>query len=298
MSPAASLSAAVLFFAGIAPASAQPVTEPAEAARSDLPVTGEITLFQSPGRVLVMMRVGDGDLLPMVFDTGSDGNTIDLSLVDRLKLERIGEVQEVDGSTGHVRILPSVALRELTVGGLPVGSIDAAAVEYDRNDAMGIFSSETFTQSLLYLDLASGRAVLTARDAATRPAEAPIDYVDGLPTVHMVMPDGGTMVAHFDTGFDGALSLPLSMIDKVPLEHPAQVVGRFRSISQEGDVYGGRIRGTVRIGPVVLENPEVTFLGDIANIGLPILRKLTLVIDAEANRNWVLAPGSLPEGDQ
>ncbi len=298
MSPAASLCAVLLSLAGATAANAQPVTDPVDGARTDLPVAGEITLFQSPGRVMVMMRVGDGDLLPMVFDTGSDGNTIDLSLVDRLKLEKIGEVQEVDGSTGHVRILPSVALRDLTVGGLPVGSIDAAAVEYDRNDAMGIFSSETFTRSLLYLDLASGRAVLTARDAATRPAQAPVDYVDGLPTVHMVMPDGSTLAAHFDTGFDGALSLPLSMIDKVPLERPAEVVGRFRSISQEGDVYGGRIKGTVRIGPVVLENPEVTFLGDIANIGLPIIRKLTLVIDAEADRNWVLAPGSLPEAGQ
>jgi hypothetical protein len=38
------------------------------------PRDGVITLFQSTNRVLVMMRIGDGELVPMVFDTGSDGH--------------------------------------------------------------------------------------------------------------------------------------------------------------------------------------------------------------------------------
>jgi hypothetical protein len=151
-----------------------------------------------------------------------------------------------------------------------------------------------FTESLLYLDLANNRAVLAPRASTPRPKGEATEYVAGIPSIHIVMPDGSALPAHFDTGFNGALSLPVSFMHKVPLVEPARVVGRFKSINTEGPVYGGKIKGRVRIGPVTLENPDVTFLGDLANIGLPIIRRVTLVIDAATDRNWVLAPGALP----
>jgi predicted aspartyl protease len=256
---------------------------------------GTITLYQSAERVLVMMQIADGDLLPMVFDTGSDGATIDHTLARRLRLKKIGQVQEIDGTTGKERLLPMVSLRGVTLGGLKVGSIEAASVDYDRNDAMGIVSSEMFTDSLLYLDLSNNRALLVPRSARPAPAVSATQYVSGIPSIHIVMPDGSTLPAHFDTGFNGALSLPVSMMDKVPLYKPAKIVGRFKSINTEGSVYGGRVKGKIKIGPVTLDNPNVTFLGDLANIGLPIIRQVTLVIDAAADQNWVLAPGAHPE---
>lgn len=258
------------------------------------PAFRNIVLFQSSERVLVMMRVANGDLVPMVFDTGSDGATIDHSLAKRLRLDRIGEVQEIDGTTGKKRTLPQVALRNVTVGGLKVDMIGAASVGYDRNDAMGIISSEMFTDSLLYLDLANNHAVLAPRDSTPTPKGEEIKYVAGIPSTHIMMPDGSTLPAHFDTGFNGALSLPVELMNKVPLVEPAKAVGRFKSINTEGVVYGGRIKGTVKIGPLTLENPDVTFLGDLANIGLPIIRRVTLVIDAAGDRNWVLMPGARP----
>lgn len=53
-------------------------------------------------------------------------------------------------------------------------------------------------------------------------------------------------------------------------------------------MWGGRIRGTIRIGPLTLHDPEVSFLGDIANIGLPLIRQVTLVLDPAGKRSWVL----------
>lgn len=269
-----------------------------DAATPGLPETGEITLYQSPDRVLVMMRVADGDLIPMVFDTGSDGATIEQNLAKRLRMKKIGQVQALDGTTGKTELLPEVSIPDATVGGLKVGAIEAAAFAYDRNDAMGILSSEMFTRSLLYLDLANDRALLVPRTNTPASAGAPTGYVEGIPTVAIVLPDGSTLPAHFDTGYNAALSLPTSMMDKVPLFEPAKIVGRFKSINTEGPVYGGRVRGTIKIGPVTLENPDVSFLGELANIGLPIIRQVTLVIDAAADRNWVLPAGATPEGAQ
>jgi predicted aspartyl protease len=255
----------------------------------------EIELYQSLNRVLVMMRVGDGDLVPMVFDTGSDGATIERSLAERLQLKEIGQVRAVDGTTGNEQLLTEVAIPDVRLGGLEVGRIDAAVFDYDRNDAMGIVSSEMFTDSLLYLDLSNDRALLTPRNTSRLPAGAATEYVEGIPSTHIVLPDGSTLPAHFDTGYNAALSLPISMMNKIPLFDQAKVIGRFKSINTEGEVYGGRVRGTIKIGPVTLENPDVAFLGDLANIGLPIIRQITLVIDAVADRNWVLPAGAQPE---
>lgn len=264
----------------------------ARTADTGLPDSGNITLFQSPDRVLVMMRIGDGELVPMVFDTGSDGHSIDRMIVKRERLKRVGTAIERDGTTGKERTLPLVAIANVTLGGLKVKRLEATALDYDRNDAMGIISSEMFTGSLVYLDLHNGRARLSPRATTAPPAGPAIAYVRDIPTVHIVMPDGSTLPAHFDTGANGALSLPIDMMDKVPLMEKPRVVGRFKSIDTEGEVYGGRIRGTIRIGPLTLENPEVTFLGDLANIGLPIIRQVTLVLDPAEKRNWVLGAGA------
>ena len=261
-------------------------------AEAGLPDSGEIILFQSPDRVLVMMRIGDGELVPMVFDTGSDGHSIDRLIVKREHLKRVGTAIEHDGTTGRERTLPLVAIDNVSLGGLKVKRLEATALDYDRNDAMGIISSEMFTGSLVYLDLHNGRARLSPRATTAAPAGPAIAYVRDIPSVHIVMPDGSTLPAHFDTGANGALSLPVDMMDKVPLMATPRVVGRFKSINTEGEVYGGRIRGTIHIGPIALENPAVTFLGDLAIIGLPIFRLVSLVLDPAKMLKWLMEGGA------
>ncbi|RZJ02280.1 MAG: hypothetical protein EON89_15615, partial [Brevundimonas sp.] len=238
-----------------------------------------------------------GELAPMVFDTGSDGHSIDQSLVARHQLAQVGEVIAVDGSTGNAQHLAMVALPDVSLGRLRVGSIEAAALDYDRTDAMGIISSEMFEGSLVVLELDRNRVRLLPLATTTPPEGSGVPYVADIATIDLVMPDGSTLPAHFDTGYNAALSLPIALMDTVPLMAPATVVGRFKSINTEGEVYGGQIRGVIRIGPVTLENPHVAFLGDLANIGLPVIRQITLVMDPEHDRSWVVAPGSWPARD-
>jgi hypothetical protein len=59
-------------------------------------------------------------------------------------------------------------------------------------------------------------------------------------------------------------------------------------VSGEQPIYGARILGQVKIGPVVLENPQVDFRGDGANVGLPVIRRMTVVLDPAGRRDWVL----------
>jgi hypothetical protein len=260
----------------------------APAGASGLP-TGTIELFQSESRVLVMMRVGDGELVPMVFDTGSDGHSFDRLMIAHNRLKRVGETIEHDGTTGKRRTLPVYAIPDATIGGLHVGRIDGAGLDYDRSDAMGIISSEMFAGHLVALELGANRARILPKGTGTTPTAPATPYQGGLPAVSVTMPDGSTLAANLDTGFDGPISLPVAMMGKVPLMAPAKVVGRFKSINTEGEVYGGQVRGTIAIGPLVLKDPEVTFLGETTNIGLPLMRKLTIMLDPAEKLGWVLS---------
>jgi Aspartyl protease len=263
-------------------------------------VTGQrtpqvIELLQSDRRVLVLMRIGDGEPIPMVFDTGSDGHSIDRLIVRRHALKPIGSVINLDGTTGKRRNRPVFAVPNVSLGGLRVGWISAMALDYDRADAMGIISPEAFAGSLVSVELGRARARLLPRSEPWLPSGPATAYVGGLPAVEVKLPGGERITANLDSGYNGALSLPVAMMGSIPLMAPPGVVGRFKSIDSEGEVFGAQVRGPVTIGPVTLESPKVMFLGGIANIGLPVLRQLTLVLDPQEHRSWVL-PAAVPTG--
>ena len=279
---ASRVAAAIAAFAAVAGAASPP---------GPLPPTGMVALAQSDQRLFVMLRIGAGEILPMIFDTGSDGHSIDRLAVRHNRLRTIGATIEHDGTTGRRRALHTVAITDASLGGLSVGTIEAAALDYDRDDAMGIVSPQLFAGRLVRLDLARNRAAIVEKTAATIPPTPASPYLGGLPATDLVLPDGKTIRANLDTGYNGELSLPLAMMTTLPLIAPATVVGRFRSIDASGEVFGGQIRGTVRIGPLTLESPHVTFLGNVANVGLPLIRRTTLLLDPADQRSWLLPLG-------
>lgn len=259
----------------------------ADRGNDTLPPTGRIRLFQSDDRVLVMMRVGTGELVPMVFDTGSDGHSFDTLIVTRNHLRQIGKTVEVDGSTGRRRTLPTYAIPDVSIGGLRAGRITGVSLDYDRDDAMGIISPEMFGGRLVSVDFSSNRADVLSKTHDHIPTEPSTAYQGGLPATEVIMPDGSKTIANFDTGFDGAISLPIAMMKTVPLMEAATIVGRYKTINTEGPVYGARVKGDIAVGPLVLKNPDVTFIGEAMNIGLPLMRRLKIVLDPEAKRTWV-----------
>jgi hypothetical protein len=101
--------------------------------------------------------------------------------------------------------------------------------------------------------------------------------------------------AHIDTGQPGMLMMPMTMSGEMPLDGaltdgpPARLAdGVPRAIRI------GRIRGTVRVGTLILENPEVRFMEGLnrVNVGILALRGATIVFDPAERRTWLIPPGS------
>jgi len=101
---------------------------------------------------------------------------------------------------------------------------------------------------------------------------------------------GKSYDAVLDTGHDSALSLPADFVKSVLLKAPARIVGKAVSALASQDVFGGELVGSVAIGPYSLRNPDVAFVDTVINVGFPIIRNLTIVLDPANKRTWVLDP--------
>jgi hypothetical protein len=274
-----------------APAFAEPVASPAApvpAARE-----GVFPIYMSGTRPLAIMRIGAVPV-PVVFDTGTTSNGLDREFVESVGLRQLGPSSVLDGALGTSFPAISVSLAGATLNGLELGDPIADAYEYSGEDAVGVIGPNLFLGSLVYLEFDRYRVRLRDKGAADAPAGPGTPYVgppdDALPAVDIDLPGGVTARAIMDSGYTAPFALPLAMVERLPLEAPPQQTGTARSVSGEQPVYRARLRGTVRIGPLTLDNPEVDFFGNDTIIGLPLLRQMRVVLDPEARRSWVLAP--------
>ena len=285
------LSALSLLAVSCAAASSEP------AATSEPPATvareGVFPIYMSNTRPVAIMRIGDLPM-PVVFDTGTTSNALDRKFVAAAQLRQLGTSSVLDGATGVSFPAVSVSLAGATINGLSLGEATADAYDYSGEDAVGVIGPNLFPRSLVYLELGWNRVRLRDKSVSAAPAGAGTPYLgppdDSLPATDVELPGGVTARAIMDSGATFPFSLPLAMVDRVPLEAPPRLIGQARSVSGEQPVYGARLRGTVRIGPVTLVNPDIEFFGRDTIVGLPILRQLIVVLDPEARRSWVLAP--------
>jgi hypothetical protein len=270
------------------------------------PANGMVSLYLGAQRAMVIVRSGGSSPFPVVFDTGTNGNAVDLNIARRLKLKRVPDHinRVVDGATGTHFDTYEYVMPDLTVGGMAIGDRQIAAYPYDEPDLPGIFGPNLFTGQLVYIDLGSARVRIIDKAGFAVPEYAAIPYIgspgDGLPAVEIRLPTlpgstiGGAVMAKLDSGNTDAFHLPPAFIDRVPLKRPAAIVGRATSVSGSRDVMGGQLDGTVRIGPVALIDPDVVFDGQTPNVGLPVVRQLRVLLDPQAEQGWILTPIALP----
>lgn len=261
------------------------------------PATGFITLYTSADRLLVMLRVDKAPPLPVVFDTGTNANVLDIGVSNRLGLPATGPSEAVDGEgrtiDGH-----QVDLRRASLGGVAIADGAASAISYNLTDEVGIFGPNSFSGRLVRMDFASHRVAVLERTAANLPRCANFPYSnafsfggkvdDTLPTTE-VRVGKMTIIAEVDTGNNAGLLLPRSYIEKLPLETPPVSAGMARSAGGSEPVLKARIASDITIAGQRFHRPEVRFLANHkANVGLSILRDFTLVFDPMGQRDWLI----------
>ena len=248
-------------------------------------------LYISTNRMLVMLRVGGMGPFPVVFDTGTDGNVLDLNLSNKLALPHSGPSQSIDGTGTHVPGYETF-IKGATVSGVMLLDGRATVAPYDLPDEVGIFGPNSFSGKLIRVEGTKNRVVVVPKNSGTIPhcTANPYVEVDGglLPSVKLTI-DGRSYVAEVDTGNNSALDLPSSLIPSLALQSPPVKIGTSVGASGTQDVYRGILTGSLKIGGVSQDSRrQVNFLSHtIPNVGLQILRGTTLVLDPAERRDWL-----------
>lgn len=270
-------------------ASAQTAPAPAAAI-----ATSEIVpLYVARTRPLAMLTIGDGAPLPVVFDTGTDENILDSAFAKQAGLKVVGRSPLTDGATGKTTEVPVVATPEPKLSGVALSTRTAQLLDYHVRDEAGIFGPYSFGDSYVVLEGDLNRLRIVPKESGFVPPGPGHAYKNNLPAVDIDVA-GHSYEAAVDTGNDSALILGGELVDKVALMAPAKVVAIATSALGEREVLGGTLAGALAVGGYRLEAPEVTFFptGNGANIGFPVIRHLTIVLDPANKRSWVLNPAS------
>lgn len=253
-----------------------------------------IRLFQSSNRVLVMLKIGDHPPMPAVFDTGTNGNLVDLGVAERIGLPNLGGSNSVDGSTGLPVPGFETFLAGASLGGVPIDDARATAAAFDFPNEVAIVGPNSFPGRFVVMDLGkSVLRILTERPEATAGNEGFPYLGEGgaaLPSLTLDI-DGRLVPAILDTGndSDSDFILPLSMAEGLSLEAPLVLIGQATSAAGTQPLYGARLAGDVTIAGVLIARPRVRFMaGGRPNIGLSLLKRLTLMFDPVGERTWVL----------
>lgn len=252
-----------------------------------------ISLFQSNDRVLIMMTIGDNPPIPAVFDTGTNGNVIDIGVAERFGLENRGGSRSVDGSTGRPVPGFETFIANASLGGAPIDDARATAMAFDHPNEVAIIGPNSFPGRYVLMDLGRSRLIVYTPDQAPETQDSFPYLGEGgaaLPSLNIELA-GQSIPAILDTGNTSDFLLPLSMVKDLPLEAEPVIIGHATSAAGVQDVYEARLTEDITIAGLLIHRPKVRFIeGGRPNIGMPVLRQLKLMFDPLQGRTWVIAP--------
>lgn len=234
---------------------------------------------------------GEGPFF-FAIDTGGQGQArADVSLVEKVALRKVGEVQASDGSGRNTVPLDIVGIDSIEFGGLKFTGIEAGSRDYNRAPQVppidGILGFGLFSDYLLTLDFAA-KKVIVSKGSLPEPDGREVIAFDaslGIPAIEIEVA-GKKLTAHLDTGnMAGAFMLPEEFAKSLKYKGEPTVVGRARTITSEIEIKQGTLDGKIVLGGIEFENPAVTYpaLRD-ANVGSRALEGLRLTFDQKNGR--------------
>lgn len=257
-----------------------------------------IPLDMSGPRPMATLTIGEHPPQPVIFDSGAGASVVSTALARKADLPNLGmaHVGSPGGASTTKAILTSISGARLGDAAITNGQAVIMDFPARLGDVRGVVSPNAFNGRLVRFEFSKGRAVVTDRTPASIPQGEAFSYGgDGPNRLPAVIADvaGVRIPAHLDSGSRLGLTLPMADAGRLPLKGPLVSRDPVRRIGGDHRSYTATVAGTVRVGPLTLTDPEVVFAEGvpIANIGMRILKDVTLVLDPEGRRDWLLPSG-------
>jgi predicted aspartyl protease len=258
-----------------------------------------IPLDVSGIRPTAMLTIGTHAPVKVIFDSGAGTTVINRALASELGLPNDGETSV--GSPGATRPVMAMitSIEAARLGDASIRNGRAVAMELPPRLAEygGVVSPHAFDGRLVRFEFAKSRVVITDKTTASLPAGEPVPYggeaVQPLPAATIDVA-GLRTVALLDSGAKGGLTLPIEFAKQIPLKGPLVPTEPFRLVGGDHAAFTATVNGIVHIGPLTLTDPAVMFVEGhppFGNVGFQLLKGLTLVLDPEERRSWLLPGG-------
>ncbi len=243
---------------------------------------------------------GEGPFF-FAIDTGGQGSArVDVSLIEKLGLEVVGEVTGGDPSGRAGVSMAVVELESLLVGDAVFEDVRAISRDYNAHGRSlpridGILGYHLFADHVLTLDYA-GKQVRIERGPLRAPKGAMLVELtndpDSVPTARAGIAGIEIENLMIDTGKMGGLMLPPAFVEKLTLIGEPKVVGRGRTITGEFEYKRATVEGTFVLGGLRLENPGVEFaeVMKFAVLGSSTLADQVLTVDQASKTMWIRTP--------
>jgi hypothetical protein len=244
------------------------------------------------GRPVVQISIGSHGPYKMILDTGADQIVLDQSIEDELHLDVVGEM-DVSGPMGPSGEKSKVVkVSDLEIGGAHLSNVEAAVSDFssmfhDTNAPRGVLGASFLHGYLVTLDYPHSQ--FRIRRGSLPPADNSSilewEMLDGLPALKMDLAGVVTRV-HLDTGSPAGITLPYELAAKLPLASQPAKIGKVRLIGGEAPIYGAKLKGTAKLGAIVIENPDLQFWEGVpyGNIGHRFLSDYSMTLDEENHR--------------
>ncbi|MEZ5346126.1 MAG: retropepsin-like aspartic protease [Pyrinomonadaceae bacterium] len=266
--------------------SIQTVLSAQTSAKTEMPMK-----FRGSMPAVEVMVNGKGPFL-FAIDTGGQGQArADSSLVEKLGLKTVGQVQAGDGSGQNDLTLDVVSIDSIKLGEIEFKNIRALTRDYNRSPALpkidGILGFDLFKDHLLTLDYPNKIVRLEKGALPQANSRDILEYADtdGIAMIELVIGDE-SVKAHIDSGNTvGGFILPEETVKKLPLTGEPKVVGQARTISNTIEIKQVRLNGSIRIGGIEFKDPLVTFPAlRQANVGSQLLKDFAITFDQKNKR--------------
>lgn len=248
----------------------------------------EITLGSYGGRPTVEISVNGSEPFEVIIDTGFKGGQLmlDHDKALELGLTKVGEQDVQNMGRGRVITMTQWGTETVQLGShnLTLSQISSYEKRHKRGDfPKGVLSFWALSEGTIELDLAKSKISLSSEAKLTSEMMHTFAFKQSemsLP-VFKVSLVNKEYEAHIDTGSPAGLSLPLAMKEQFEFVSEPEVVGKARIPGNHADIWQGKIKGQLRIGDIVINQPTINFLAPLrwVNVGSDILKDYVVSVD-------------------
>lgn len=241
-------------------------------------------------RPSVAFSINNGSPQRAIFDTGAVNTVINIEIAASLGLRNEGPLLP-PFDQAHWQDGYQTTLRGAKIEGQAIPDASVPALPLPLPGFVAVISPNIFSGQLVELDFSLARLRVYQKNSRSIPRGVAYTYSAApmsLPTIPILI-GTQTLDAHLDTGSPVGIMFPMSYSKRFRLKTAMEKIGVARSHFGEQPIYRATIVGVVRVGTMILTDPEVRFTDAVphVNVGMELLRGCKIILDPAEKRLWL-----------